>query len=172
MFLNKQLMSTMIVRIMAPQRFPHLNLQNLGIYLTGQKRLYRYDQIRILWKRYHSGLSCGLHVITKDYIRVRQASQRYWRKCHNGSRGCSYGPMSQRMQVDFRSSRKLSALWYLCCLYIYYFTLTYQHHSEVSFLLPILKMVKLRLGVFMASELHHGHIAIKWQSQFLDQGPS
>ena len=48
MFLNKQLMSTVIVRIMAPQRFPHLNPQNLGIYLTGQKRLCRYDQIRIL----------------------------------------------------------------------------------------------------------------------------
>lgn len=57
-------------------------------------------------------------------------------------------------------------------LHIYHFTLPYQHHFEMSFLLSILKMVKLRLGVIMASELHHGHIASRWQSQFLDQGPS
>ena len=47
-------------------------------------------------------------------------------------------------------------------LYIYYFSLPYQHHSEESFLLSILKMVKLRLGVIMASELQHGHVAGKW----------
>lgn len=46
-------------------------------------------------------------------------------------------------------------------LYIYYFTLPYQHHSEVSFLLSILKMVKLRLGVILARELHHGQVSGK-----------
>lgn len=141
----------------APKRFPHPNLQNLGIYLTGQKETLQIWSNKDLMKEISFWIISWAPCHHKGLYKSEAGRSEILKEMSQWSGGWSYGPMSQRMQVDSRSSRKLSALC-ICAKSLYLlFYFTYQHHSEESFLLSILKMVKLRLGVLMASELHHGH---------------